>query len=50
MGFMQNGQRDDGHTIDSPRGKRWMQTFRKLPINAPNTPAMIGIIGGVMTE
>jgi hypothetical protein len=27
-----------------------MQTFKKLPINAPNKPAMKAIVAGVMTR
>jgi hypothetical protein len=35
----QPGQRDRGDTIDSPRGRRWITTFRKLPMQAPNMKA-----------
>ena len=31
----QPGQRDRGETIDSPRGNRWITTFRKDPMHAP---------------
>ena len=31
------GQCEPGHMIDSPRGIRQMQTFRKLPMKLPNT-------------
>jgi hypothetical protein len=31
----QPGQRDRGETIDSSRGRRWITTFRKLPMHAP---------------
>ena len=29
------GHRDGGNTIDSPRGRRWMTTFAKLPTIRP---------------
>jgi hypothetical protein len=32
----QDGQRDLGETTDSPRGRRWMATVRKLPKKRPN--------------
>ena len=35
----QCGHADEGQTIDAPSGRRWMQTFRKLPTTAPNAPA-----------
>ena len=37
IGALQSGQCEAGKTIDSPLGRRWMQTFRKLPTNAPKT-------------
>jgi hypothetical protein len=36
MRVPQFGQCDGGETSDSPRGRRQMTTFRKLPIAAPN--------------
>ncbi len=33
-------QREPGRTIDSPRGTRTMQTLKKLPQTAPNSPAV----------
>src|SRR4029450_12063170 len=35
----QLGQRERGCTSDSPRGRRWITTLRKLPTTAPTTPA-----------
>jgi hypothetical protein len=35
MGEPHSGQRDLGETIDTPKGIRMMQTFRKLPIASP---------------
>jgi hypothetical protein len=35
----QAGQCDPGQTTDSPRGVRWMTTFRKLPMTAPQMVA-----------
>ena len=32
------GQRDGGETTDCSAGSRTMQTLRKLPMTAPNTP------------
>src|SRR5258708_3561416 len=29
------GQREAGNTIESRAGRRWMQTFRKLPTHSP---------------
>src|ERR687894_1956817 len=39
IGAPQPGQRERGRTSDSPRGRRWITTFRKLPMSAPRTPA-----------
>jgi hypothetical protein len=36
----QPGQRDRGETTDSPRGSRWITTFRKLPMHAPTRNAV----------
>src|SRR5450432_3417977 len=38
-GAPQPSQREAGRTTDSPRGTRSMQTLKKLPHRAPNTPA-----------
>src|SRR5689334_9934923 len=38
MGFPHFGHFEPGDTIDSPSGKRAMQTLRKLPIIRPKTP------------
>src|SRR5213594_774572 len=35
------GHRDPGRTMDSRRGRRWMQTFKKLPMTAPTSTATI---------
>src|SRR5690606_4608525 len=35
----QTGQREPGRTTDSPRGRRWITTFRNDPTSAPSTPA-----------
>src|SRR5580765_5635171 len=35
----QCGHADEGQTMDAPSGRRWIQTFRKLPTMAPNAPA-----------
>jgi hypothetical protein len=48
IGLLQAGQWDAGHTIDARRGKRWMHTFKKLPIKAPNSPAMMSVVADVM--
>jgi hypothetical protein len=37
MGRAQRGQRERGVMIDSWRGSRAMQTFKKLPKASPNT-------------
>jgi hypothetical protein len=37
MGARQAGQWERGATMESPRGKRLMQTFRKLPKASPTT-------------
>src|SRR5512142_2726047 len=37
MGAPQRGQRERGRTMDSPRGRRAMTTFAKLPSAAPRT-------------
>ena len=36
---LDQGQRDRGVTIDSPAGRREMQTLRKLPTIGPKTPS-----------
>jgi len=36
MGVVQFGQREPGEIIETSSGIRVMQTFRKLPITAPN--------------
>ena len=38
IGWEQPGQWEEGKTMDSSRGIRQMQTFRKLPIKAPTIP------------
>src|SRR5207244_13349507 len=35
IGVARRGQREPGRTIDSSAGSRWMQTFRKLPMQVP---------------
>src|SRR2546428_12225674 len=35
IGVAQRGQREPGRTTDSSAGRRWMHTFRKLPMQAP---------------
>ncbi len=40
MALPQEGQRDDGHMIDSCRGRRWIHTFKKLPIIVPKRNTM----------
>src|SRR5207244_13159009 len=35
------GHRDPGRTMDSRLGRRWMQTFKKLPMTAPTSTATI---------
>jgi hypothetical protein len=40
-------QCDAGRTTDSPRGTRAMQTLKKLPHSAPNTPATTSAAGEV---
>jgi hypothetical protein len=35
--YLQCGQWDGGLTTLRPRGRRWMQTFRKLPTIEPKT-------------
>src|SRR5215831_7257370 len=37
--WAQTGHREDGQTMDWWRGRRCMQTFRKLPMIAPEAPA-----------
>ena len=39
IGAAQLGQREPGRTTDSSAGKRWMQTLRKLPMQAPKAKA-----------
>src|SRR5579875_166000 len=36
IGAAQCGQRERGRTTDSSAGRRWMQTLRKLPTQAPS--------------
>ena len=36
-GVPHSGQREPGLTSDSPLGRRWMTTLRKLPTTAPKT-------------
>ena len=35
------GHAEAGQTIDTSRGRRWMQTLRKLPIKAPKMAAKV---------
>jgi hypothetical protein len=35
--YPQPGQRDPGETTDCFSGRRWMQTFRKLPTHSPHS-------------
>src|SRR5580765_1002210 len=39
IGAPHDGQRERGDTSDSPRGRRWTTTFRKLPTIRPKRPA-----------
>jgi len=39
MGAPHAGQREPGRTRDWPRGRRWMQTFAKLPTIEPKRSA-----------
>src|SRR5215475_4841267 len=41
MGVPHAGQRDAGKATLSPRGSRWMTTFRKLPSTRPSETAML---------
>ena len=38
-GAPQPGHRERGRTIDSSRGRRWMQTLAKLPTTSPKAKA-----------
>src|SRR5437867_678529 len=42
------GHRDPGRTMDSRRGRRWMQTFKKLPMTAPTSTATITVHCGLI--
>ncbi len=39
IGAAHRGQRERGRTTDSSAGRRWMQTLRKLPTQAPKAKA-----------
>ncbi len=41
IGVAQRGQREAGRSTDSSWGRRWMQTLRKLPMQAPSAKAML---------
>ena len=43
-GFPQCGQWEGGNTMDSSRGSRYMQTFKKLPTIAPRKNVNIEIM------
>src|SRR5712692_6852833 len=41
MAVLHCGHRDPGRTMDSRPGRRWMQTFKKLPMKAPTSTATV---------
>ncbi len=41
MGFPHFGQRERGEMTDSPRGRREMQTFKKLPKASPRSATVM---------
>src|SRR5438128_6857738 len=43
-----DGQAEAGHTIEAFRGRRWMQTLRKLPMMAPKRAAKVSANGPVI--
>src|SRR6267154_1454095 len=44
------GHAEAGHTIDVPRGRRWMHTFKKLPMTAPKSAAKVSAKGPVISD
>src|SRR5207249_12177693 len=41
FGVAQRGQREAGRSTDSSWGRRWIQTLRKLPMQASSAKAML---------
>src|ERR1700704_4198121 len=44
------GHAEAGHTIEVPRGRRWMHTLRKLPMTAPKSAAKVSAKGPVISD